>query len=91
MPNVRRPDRLSISLADKAARAITELTQENDWLAWKVAKLELEVRELRERRAANDDHRVRSQRARTDGVFSRVGLAKPRTTKTSTGTNGERR
>jgi len=90
MRNVRRPDKLSISLADKAARAITELTQENDWLAWKVAKLELEVRELRDRRAANDDHRVRSQRARINRVFGRMGVAQSRTTTTSAGTNGER-
>jgi len=88
MPNVRRPDRVSLSLADKAARAIHELSQENDWLVWRLETLERENRELR---TAYDDHRVRSQRARTDGVFSRVGLAKPRTTKTSTGTNGERR
>ena len=88
MPNVRRPDRVSLSLADKAARAIHELSQENDWLVWRLETLERENRELR---LAYDDNRVRSQRARTDGVFSRVGLVKPRTTKTSTGTNGERR
>ena len=88
MPNGRRPDLVSLSLADKAARAIHELTQENDWLVFRLEKLERENRELR---AANDDHRVRAQRARTDGVFSRVGLVKSRTAKTSTGTNGERR
>ena len=90
MPNVRRPDRLSISLADKAARAITELSQENDWLAWKVAKLEVEVRELRERRAANDDHRVRRERPRINRVFGRLGVGSSRTTTSSAGTNGER-
>ena len=95
MPNVRRPDRLSISLADKAARAITELTRDNDWLEIRLARLETENRDLRMQvehwRAAHDDNRVRSQRARTDGVFSRVGVAKPRTSQTSTGTNGEQR
>jgi len=45
MPNVRRPDRLSISLADKAARAITELTRDNDWLEIRLARLETENRE----------------------------------------------
>lgn len=94
MPNTRRSDP-SMSLADKAARAIYELTQDNDLLEVKLAALEIENRELRienERwRAAHDDHRIRAQRGRTDGVFSRVGMAKPRTKTTATGTNGEQR
>ena len=66
MPNVRRPDRLSISLADKAARAITELTRENDWLAMKLHTMEIENRKLRAQvgnpMAANDDHQFRARR-----------------------------